>query len=400
MIADTNLFDRDSDELEEDEPTLSSPNLSDRQIENLYEKGRFRVLQERNDFMLPQVLDYVRKERWINTRPEYQRRLRWDNKKKSQLIESFIMNIPVPPIFLFENDLNQYEVMDGQQRLNAITEFYNNEFKLSGLKVWSSLHGRNYASLPPKLKRGLDRAKISSVILISDPGETEKLQEDIRSHVFERLNTGGEKLNAQELRNSLYSGPLNDLIIELSSSDLFTKVWGIPNHSENITGDQVSEALAKNTLYSKMGDCEIVLRYFAFRDDGNISGSVRGMLDRTMRTHRLATEEWIEAANAEFKGALELSYHIFGDQTFRLPADNGRRPLSRPLYDAVMCSVAALTKLGRAADMMSRATEIRNALDGALDGPEIYAVIVGRPNTSMAIRDRIAAVRDLIETCL
>jgi hypothetical protein len=144
MAAEPDLVAEDEiEETDDSVPTLSDSNLSDKQIENLYEKGRFRVLQERNDFMLPQVLDYVKKNRWINTRPEYQRRLRWDNKKKSQLIESFIMNIPVPPIFLFENELNQYEVMDGQQRLNAITEFYNNEFKLSGLKVWGRI-ARSY----------------------------------------------------------------------------------------------------------------------------------------------------------------------------------------------------------------------------------------------------------------
>ena len=108
------------------------------QIERMYDSGANRVTQERNDFFLPQILDFVASKKWINLRPEYQRRLVWDRKKKSQFIESLLMNIPIPPVFLYENDINRYEVMDGQQRLNAILEFYGNGLVLTGLESWHS----------------------------------------------------------------------------------------------------------------------------------------------------------------------------------------------------------------------------------------------------------------------
>ena len=98
------------------------PKLSNRELEDLYDSGDQKILQERSDFLLPQIIDFVITKRWVNLRPEYQRRLVWDKTKKSRLIESLIMNVPVPPVFLYEHDLSRYEVMDGQQRMNTLVE--------------------------------------------------------------------------------------------------------------------------------------------------------------------------------------------------------------------------------------------------------------------------------------
>ena len=87
-------------------------NASDRVIEKHFETGRLRVVQEKNELFLPHVVDFIVKDKWGNLRPEYQRRLRWDDAKKSRLIESFIMNVPVPPVFLYEVTLGSFEVMD------------------------------------------------------------------------------------------------------------------------------------------------------------------------------------------------------------------------------------------------------------------------------------------------
>jgi Protein of unknown function DUF262 len=122
-------------EIDDDEPTgLPAARLparrSDRDIEEFYDETSARILQERSDFLLPQIVDVVSKEKWINLRPEYQRRLRWGDEKKSLLIESLLMNIPIPPVFLYEIDLNRYEVMDGQQRLMSILDFYENRLSV------------------------------------------------------------------------------------------------------------------------------------------------------------------------------------------------------------------------------------------------------------------------------
>ena len=98
--------------------------------------------------------------------PDFQRRRRWNNEKKSKLIESFIMNVPIPPIFLYENDFSHYEVMDGLQRLTTIYDFYTDKFELEGLQLWRELNGRTYSSLPEKVKKGIDRRYLSSIILL------------------------------------------------------------------------------------------------------------------------------------------------------------------------------------------------------------------------------------------
>ena len=91
--------------------------------DEFFAKNAFRIVYRTNNFFLPQVKDLIEKGEVLNLRPEYQRRLRWSKPQKSKLIESLLLNIPVPPVFLYESAAARYEVMDGQQRLNAVREF-------------------------------------------------------------------------------------------------------------------------------------------------------------------------------------------------------------------------------------------------------------------------------------
>lgn len=375
---------------------------SDKEIEKHFEIGRLRVVQEKNDIFLSHVLDFIQgtseSRVWSNLRPEYQRRLRWDNKKKSKLIESFIMNIPVPPIFLYEKTLGKFEVMDGQQRLNAISDFWAGRFALEGLKIWEALNGRTYAQLPPLVRRGLERAKISAITLMSDTSGGKDNSIELRAQVFERLNTGGESLNAQELRNSLYSGKFNDLIIALSKDKSFTDTWDIPDHEENTLADgSVAEALKNNSIYKRMTDVEIVLRFFAFQRDDRISGSVRSMLDAAMKHNRNINEEQVEIAKNEFLDTLRLAREVFGDDTFRLPGiDGGKGKLSKPLYDAEI--IALFRLFSRAESIRASAPAIKEAvMNLARPDRDTYELMVGRGNTAATIKERIAAVEAAIQ---
>ena len=209
--------------------------IDTKKIEEKFARTAFRISQERNDFLLPQVIDSVKQRKWVNLTPKYQRRLVWDDSKRSLFIESLLLNVPIPPVFLYENDLNRYEVMDGQQRLNSIVAFYENQFALKNLEHWKELNGLQYKHLPETLKRGLARRRISANVVLAErdePNQSEK--NDVRKLVFERLNTGGAHLTRQELRNCLNPGALNDLIIELSSDQLFTDIWGIPAHKNRV----------------------------------------------------------------------------------------------------------------------------------------------------------------------
>jgi len=362
------------------------------QIERMYDEGENRVTQERNDFLSPQVRDFVREKKWLNLRPEYQRRLVWDLEKKSRFIESLLMNIPVPPVFLYETDLNRYEVMDGQQRLNTILEFYDNNLALKGLDTWSVLNGRTYSKCPPRIQRGLDRRRISANVLLAENIRDTKHADFIRRTVFERLNTGGQQLNHQELRNSLYSGPLNELLLELAGNRLFDEIWGIPPYEDHYRKEEgyISAELADNKLFRRMKDCEIVLRFFAFRNVEAIKGSVRSILDNFMKENREADDQQLKHLRNTFLMSIRIAHEIFGEHTFRIREANGKWTLSQPLFDAVMVAVEKLASSERR--LIFRRGRIAAALEASLKSQRVYEIVVGRPNTAKAIRQRIAIV--------
>jgi uncharacterized protein with ParB-like and HNH nuclease domain len=108
-----------------DKPVKDLPEtLTDEEINEKYRAGEERIVTETNREKLPNFVRALDKESYMQIRPFYQRRERWDVQRQSRLIESFIMNVPVPPLFLYEKDFNQYEVMDGQQRISALKAFY------------------------------------------------------------------------------------------------------------------------------------------------------------------------------------------------------------------------------------------------------------------------------------
>jgi hypothetical protein len=362
-----------------------------RALETKFAETAFRLNQERNDFLLPQILDFVRKEKWLNLRPEYQRRLVWDDAKRSLFIESLLLNVPIPQLFLYESELGRYEVMDGQQRLTSIVDFYDNAFALKALERWHELNGLRYRDLPDTLKRGLDRRRLSATVLLVDSSrDSTSQQADIRKLVFERLNTGGQHLNAHELRNCLYSGPFNELLIELSRTREFAEIWSIPPYEDNIdAAGQISKALADDRLYRRMIDCELVLRFFALRARSNIKGSVRGMLDRFMEQNASADTKVIEQMREVFKSRLSVSHKIFGGRTFRYEEDDVWK-LSYPLYDAVMVAVDHLWDINK--KLVAKRATIRRDIEKLLGKPGAHDVIVGKPNTARAVMKRIELV--------
>ncbi len=138
------------------DPDESNRRPNDDEINVKYGKRELRIVTEMNREQLPNFVEALRRPGWMELRPFYQRRPRWDPVRQSKLIESFIMNIPVPPLFVYESDLAKYEGMDGQQRITAIRDFYTNKLELAGLEQWPELNGRIYDKLPSEIKKGID----------------------------------------------------------------------------------------------------------------------------------------------------------------------------------------------------------------------------------------------------
>lgn len=371
---------------------------SDEAADDQFSKQPFRVVYQTNNFLLPQITALIDDGADMNLRPEYQRRLRWTNKQKSLLIESLLLNVPVPPVFLYENDLARYEVMDGQQRLNAIREFIGNQFSLRGLQIVSSLNGKSYSRLPPKVKRSLDRASISAVVLLQESqgrikSATSNRFYELRRFVFERLNTGGKRLTAQEIRNAIYGSEFNRLIVELSRNDTFTRIWGIPPYVGADPNEYYEdEARQSNSLYKTMGDCQLVLRYFALDNDSQIQGSLKTMLDRCMERNLSTSIADCEKLGAKYLEVLQLADELFGGKPFSLrESDSEYRPLAG-IYDAVMVSLGDL--MPHRSALLARRAEVQEGYYRLVNLQTHRGALTGVASTSTDIKARIKLFKE------
>lgn len=300
-------------------PTGNSNTYTDEVINQKYAKGDVRIITEQARYPLSTIPEMVHGKNY-ELNPEFQRRHRWSATKKSRLIESFIMNVPIPPIFLYEDKFSHYEVMDGLQRLTAINDFYNDNLILEGLEEWPELNGRKYSTLPELVKKGVDRRYLSSIILLQETAKSELEAQILKQLVFERINSGGEILEPQESRNAVYNGPLNQLCIKLARNEYFCKAWDIPAPELDEDGNEIiTKDLLNNELFKKMGDVELVLRFFAYRQRDELhKGRLRDYLDLYLKYGNLYEESVLNKFEKLFEDTIELIYKIFGEQSFWL----------------------------------------------------------------------------------
>jgi hypothetical protein len=303
-----------------------------------------------------------------------------------------LLNIPIPPIFLFENDYNQYEIMDGRQRLEAIKDFLENVYALRGMEYWPELDGYRFIELPPTIQRGLLRRTVSAIVLLAETSRPGDSDIDVRMALFKRLNTGGIRLNPQELRNALYPSHFNQMLFEVSRWDVFRDTWGIPRHTKE-EEEAPPKSLLRNALYKNMADCELVLRFFAIKETilQDLGGSLRSLMDRAMRRHRNDDQDEVTSLKKEYKEILGFLFNVFAGHPFVLPRT--KRP-SRPAYDALMVGTALLG----VDNLSGREAVISQNFNTAAAIPANYEVLVGRGNTVEAIKERVELARSILTT--
>lgn len=341
--------------------------VSDVAINEKYEKGEARIITEQGAVKLSLVNQVFNSENY-QLKPKYQRRITWDSRKRSKLIESFIMNVPVPPVFIYETDFNRYQVMDGLQRITAIIDFYNDCYELEELTQWSELNGRKYSQLPQKVKEGIDRRQLSVITLLKESSKTLIQEEEMKKMVFERLNTGGVTLEDQEIRNALYNGPFNDLCILLSSNNTFRKLWFInPDDIDGVDAelDNYDDALkyAKNKLYKRMYDVELVLRYFAMRHIDEYSGKLSEFMDLCLRQGNNYTNEQLELLKKLFEDTIEKANILFSDKAFcQFVKRRGKYSWTAPqkmIYDSMMLALSQIEINNKKIDLNSNIERLK-----------------------------------------
>lgn len=355
-------------------------------LEQKYSKEMRQIVSQKIDLPISTLPEMIKEQ--IDLNPDFQRRDRWDVEKQSRFIESIIMNVPIPPVFLGEDQYGKYVVLDGRQRLTAIKDFLSNIFKLAGLKVWEDLNGQNYAELQKKkLAAAITRRFVPAVVILKESSS------QVKYDVFDRLNTGGVIAEPMEIRNAVFQGGFNKLIRELAELPDFRRLWGIP------TGQG---ELEKNRLYRDMSDVELVLRFFALSQYDRMDMKFKDYLGDYMdkRNQEYAKEHALAATDrSHFKRAVDNCWIVFGESAFRKSADAKK---SAPLADAVMISLADYPPEA----VTPKAANIRAAIETLLTGngeshKEFQKAFGTGTNGKGAIRTRIelakAAVRAAVE---
>lgn len=322
----------------------------------------------------------------IKINPEFQRRDRWDEERQSRLIESLLMNVPIPPVFLGEDEYGYYVVLDGRQRLTAIQNFLNNTLTLSKLEVWEDLNGLRFNDL---VKRGLDkhltRRFISAIALLKESSSI------VKYDVFDRLNTGGVKANEMEVRNAVFRGPFTDNLHRLSRHPDFCKAWEIPVD----TVDAQS-----NPLYQKMIDLSIVLRFFALSAPDKMEIAFKDHLSEFMeeRNKLYESDKTLETIDSErFTRAVINSLEIFGVNAFRNPFKKPKGPPSLPIAEAILIALADYDPT----EITSESAEkIRNSFAELCKNPDFLKATTSGTNGKGAIKTRINMTRDAFGACL
>lgn len=227
--------------------------------------------------------------------PIFQRRPVWDHPRASKLIESILLEVPLPVFYLAESDDSTKEVIDGQQRLRAFFDYLDNLYELKGLKALKELNGNRFKDLDKKQQKLIKQYSIRTIIFKKESDE------NLRFEIFERLNTGAVPLNNQELRNCIYRGAYNELLIELASDPDYLFIMGLKG------------------LEKRMRDVEYVLRFAAFYHATylNYKPSMAAFLNKDMSGFQNPKKENIDVLQKAFKNSCTLIRSMLGTNSFK-----------------------------------------------------------------------------------
>lgn len=359
--------------------TTKSKAQIDAEIIRIFTAAQDRLVLQASDMSLETVAAMVEKGA-IDTQPAYQRRERWSHQRQSALIESFLLNIPIPPVYLAEEAYGKYSVIDGKQRLSTITAFMRNQLTLRSLEKFDSLEGFTFERLPTEPKNALEIRPYVRVITLlkqSDP--------ELKYEVFERLNTGGEALFPQEIRNAAYRGTLNDLLFDLSSSPFFRAQLKIVKNTEPV--------------YLQMQDVEFVLRFFTMREMwSDFSGDYRRSMDHFMESNQNPSKASLVKLRKMFTEAIARCESFWGGDSFkRFDGDVARNQFLAGMYDAQMVAVSLLST-AKAQALKSKRAQIRKATKKLFESGPFEGWVRSGTNTRSSVEGRITAVRVMLDS--
>lgn len=343
-------------------------NIKTEQLEKEISIERERLSSDRMDISFGELINLYKNKELI-IQPEYQRLYRWNIKQKTALIESILLGIPIPPIFVAEDSEGIWELVDGLQRVSSFISFFGeleddltklpdeeyddeieNEDDIRILNKWNleagslvpSLEGLNIDTLPNKYKINLKRAVCRVEILRGESNTAMKYE------LFKRLNSGGSKLTPQEIRNAIYRGinpVVNELLLELSRDEDFKRLTKLSSQK-------------KHELY----DQELILRFVALLNNHeNINDNLENYLNHFMESAVKSGTFDKNYYSSLFKEVIILIGKVGDERTFR----NQNNLFVPALYEGITIGVAQnLDKYrGNQTLLIQKINEIKNDSD-------------------------------------
>jgi hypothetical protein len=292
--------------------------------------SHYEIVSIPADFTLEGLVSKLRKKQLVI--PGFQRRFVWSQRQASRLVESFLLGLPVPALFLYaDTETGELQVIDGQQRLMSILQFFDGTFKnanmakekifsLTGLAEDSPYAGMTAKRL--KEESPATYAKLNDAVMRAfmikqlDPNDATSVY-----HIFERLNTGGTVLQGQEIRNCVYHGRLNDLINDLNTLSDWRKILG------------------KESLDARMRDVEMILRFISlYYFEAEYKKPMKDFLSKSMKKKRNISTQEAEALRQVFAGTCKTIIANLGERPFHLELSK----MNPAVFDAVFTVVAKL----------------------------------------------------------
>lgn len=305
--------------------------------------------------------------------PEFQRNVVWNAEQKSRFIESILLNIPLPPLYINQTYDGKYIIVDGLQRTTTIRDFLKEKdsFALGDLQVLPELKGYKFKELPQYLQTKIEDKQL--LIYLIKPSVPLPMIYDI----FERINTGGTQLTRQEVRNCIFLGPATRLLKELAEQSYFKR------------------AIDKGISPKRMKDREAILRYLAFKILGYepaYKDDMDAFLEQALKTIQQMSEVEIAVLKEDFERVMRLSYQFFGNRNFRLPTTASRGRINIALLEAVSYFFSTQSD----AFFEEHKQKIITNYDRLLQTPEFIDAVRFSTGDTRRVRNRFKLVQEIL----
>lgn len=308
--------------------------------------------------------------------PKFQRGFVWNHYQASRFVESLLLGLPVPGIFLSkEPNSNKLLVLDGQQRLRTLQYFYDGHFideRIFRLKnVQSQFEGKTYRTLKEEDRRRLDDSILHATIVKQDEPTNDESSIYL---IFERLNTGAVRLTSQEIRGGIYHGEFIDHLKVLNENKCWRDIYGPVN--------------------SQMKDQELILRFLALRYEGTeYKPPMQEFLNLYTVHNRHLQNQSRELISKAFVATIDKVHEALGRKAFRLPKSAEKGRLLAPIFDAVMVGVARRLSSGPIKNISALSEEYDRLLSNEKFLAAIQKATTNEDNVRSRLREATSAFK-------